>query len=90
MTREREHALAGLLLTTDPERPIVACTCGEIASGVDEQKWNVMVHGDGTVSAIPSLNWPGHFHVYAAGVPILEYEDIDKTAAPTDVERGTP
>lgn len=80
------HGCAGIIVTEDPGRPIIACRCGEIASGVQGQTWKVMRHDDATVSLLPSLDWPGHFHEYAVGVPIIEYDDL---AALIDGEVGT-
>jgi hypothetical protein len=71
-----EHALRGLItFENDPARPVVVCTCGQVASGVPGARW-IVQDENGLLSATPSFDWPGHFHTYANGVPRLTSEDV--------------
>lgn len=70
------HELRGLItFENDPSRPVVVCTCGEVASGVQGAHWLVSEE-NGLLSATPSFDWPGHFHTFAHGVPRLTSEDV--------------
>lgn len=71
-----EHECIAILRTEDAERPIIACRCGALASGVPGATWKVMEHPDKTVSLMPSVDWPGHFHKYVVGVICAKYSDL--------------
>lgn len=71
--------MRGIILTENPGRPVVVCTCGEAAEGVAGQLWSVSVTADGKRATVtPSLDWGGHFHTGnpAADVPVIEYTDL--------------
>lgn len=75
------HGPAGLIKTDQPGRPLFGCRCGEFASGVDGVAWRIIEHPDSTVSLMPSVNWPGHFHEYLVGVPWISYDQLQAMAA---------
>ena len=70
-----KHGLRGLIIAGEWDRPIVVCTCGEIASGVRGARWQVWEDG-GLLHATPSFDWAGHFHTFAHGVPRLTSDDV--------------
>lgn len=58
-----EHDLFGIIKVKDPSLLIVACVCGDIASGKTGAQWAVITkHDSDEIIVSPSIDWQGHFH----------------------------